>query len=153
MKTASPDFIRQSAELPERCVIILDQALPTGKAANAAAVMALSMGAQWPELKGDNYADASGGVHLGLIPIGIPILTAGQSRLQQLRSQAQEKGFEVVDFPEQGQQTTSYPDFIEAVNQTAAAELRYVGIVVLGKRNPISRLLKGLPLFGAVAEQ
>lgn len=43
---------------PERCVIVLDEALPPGLAANAAAVLALSIGGLFPQVPGHDLVDA-----------------------------------------------------------------------------------------------
>ena len=37
-------------QTPQRCVIVLDRELPIGKAANAAAVIALTIGQRHPQL-------------------------------------------------------------------------------------------------------
>ena len=44
----------------DRCVIVLDRDLPIGRAANAAAVIALTIGQRHPALVGDPFLDASG---------------------------------------------------------------------------------------------
>lgn len=57
---------------PERCIIVVDQTLPPGLAANAAAVLPLSIGARFPQLPGHDLVDADSFAHPGLIPIGLP---------------------------------------------------------------------------------
>ena len=98
-----------SPAVPERCVIVVDNALPAGLAANAAAVVALTVGQRHPGLVGAPLIDASGGVHPGLIPIGIAVLGASQEELAAVRHKAMATTkCDVVDFPVQGQQTTNY---------------------------------------------
>ena len=60
--------------MPERCVIVIDEELPPGLAANAAAVLALTLGAIEPALVGAEFLDADEGAHPGLIPTGLPVL-------------------------------------------------------------------------------
>ncbi|HTJ98435.1 MAG TPA: DUF2000 family protein, partial [Bordetella sp.] len=55
--------------IPERCVVVVDKQLPAGRAANAAAVLALTIGQRYPALVGQPLVDASGVEHPGLIPI------------------------------------------------------------------------------------
>jgi hypothetical protein len=132
---------------PERCVIVVDAALPPGRAGNAAAVMALTIGARHPGLVGAPLIDASGHAHPGLIPIGIAVLAAPQDQLNTLRAKAMAAGCDVVDFPVQGQQTTNYEAFREAVSLVAADELLYVGIALIGAKKPIGKIVANLGLL------
>src|SRR5215470_5934358 len=75
----------ESRPQPRRCVIVLDQALPIGRAANAAAVIALTLGNRHPHLAGPDLVDASGHAHPGLIPIGIAVLAASGQELNAAR--------------------------------------------------------------------
>jgi len=134
---------------PERCVIILDEQLSPGRAANAAAVIALTIGQRHPELVGEVLIDASGEQHPGLIPIGISVLSASTDELTALRQRAvQTQEIEdIVDFPVQGQQTKNYAEFINAVAQTPLDALSYVGIALIGKKKTISKLVAKKNLF------
>ena len=62
-----------------RCVVVLNQDLASGKAANAAAVIALTLGQRHPGLVGHTLSDAYGQQYPGLIPVGIPVLSAAVS--------------------------------------------------------------------------
>lgn len=130
-----------------RCVIVLDAALAPGKAANAAAVIALTLGQRHPELVGAPLVDASGASHPGLIPTGIAVLSAPAGALAGLRAKAVLGGCDVVDFPVQGQQTTDYQAFIEAVAQVSEEELRYLGLALLGPRKAVGKLVGNLALL------
>lgn len=132
---------------PQRCVIIIDAALPAGKAANAAAVMALTIGQRHPGLAGRALIDADGVAHPGLIPIGIAVLAASQDDLSTLRSKSADIGCDVIDFPVQGQETTNYDAFCEAVGKIQTRDLRYLGIALVGEKKPISRLVANLGLL------
>ncbi len=91
---------------PMRCVIVVDQGLPAGRAANAAAVIALTLGKRHPYLAGADLVDATGHAHPGLIPIGIAVLAGATAELTASRDRALKAGIDVVDFPVQGQETT-----------------------------------------------
>jgi AcrR family transcriptional regulator len=135
--------------LPERCVIVVDNALPAGLAANAAAVVALTVGQRHPGLVGAPLVDASGGVHPGLIPIGIAVLGASQDELAAVRHKAMATTeCDVVDFPVQGQQTTNYAAFGEAVAAVPATDLRYVAVALIGERKPLGKVVSKLGLLG-----
>ena len=49
-----------------RCVVVVDEALAPGLAANAAAVVAMTLGTRVPELLGEDYEDGGGSRHAGL---------------------------------------------------------------------------------------
>lgn len=126
--------------MSERCVIVVDQDLPPGLAANAAAVLALTLGAREPRLAGADFVDGDGESHPGLIPIGLPVLRATRDELVELRQRAAADSVSVIDFPAFGQQTNDYDEFRGMVAATAAAELSYLGVAVSGPRRAVGRL-------------
>jgi hypothetical protein len=132
---------------PQRCVIVVDQDLPAGKAANAAAVLALTVGQRHPALVGEALVDASGCAHPGLIPIGIAVLGANQEALSAIRDKAIAAACDVVTFPVQGQQTTDYGAFRDAVATVTTDALRYVGLALIGDRKPVSKAVANLGLL------
>ncbi|WP_414439485.1 DUF2000 domain-containing protein [Burkholderia sp. 22PA0106] len=132
---------------PERCVIVVDSQLPPGRAANAAAVLALTIGQRHPALVGPPLVDAGGIAHPGLIPIGIAVLAADADALPAIRDKAVAAGCDVVDFPVQGQQTTDYSAFRDAVALVDTATLRYVGVALAGARKPIGKIVANLGLL------
>lgn len=109
---------------PQRCVIVIDGELPAGKAANAAAVLALTVGQRHPALVGEPLVDASGCAHPGLIPVGIAVLAASQQEMSAIRGKAIAASCDVVSFPVQGQQTTDYGAFRDDGYRVATDELR-----------------------------
>jgi hypothetical protein len=132
---------------PTRCVIVVDSALPPGLAANAAAVIALTIGARHPALVGAPLVDASGLEHPGLIPIGIAVLATSQDDLGTLRVRASEVGCDLVDFPVQGQQTTNYQAFRDAVAIVKTPDLRYLSVALVGEKKAISKLVANFALL------
>ena len=133
--------------IPQRCVIVVDAALPVGKAANAAAVIALTVGQRHPELVGAALVDADGIAHPGLIPIGIAVLAAGREELPGIRAKGVEIGCDVVDFPVQGQETNDYQAFCDAVGKVATVDLNYLGVALIGEKKPISRIVANIGLL------
>ncbi len=132
---------------PTRCVIVVDEALPVGQTANAAAVMALTIGQRHPVLVGEPLVDGSGFNHPGLIPIGIAVLAASQQELSEIRQKGLQIGCDVVDFPIEGQQTKNYQTFREAVAVIEPQSLRYVGVSLIGQKNEISKIVGRLKLL------
>ncbi|RDV00854.1 DUF2000 domain-containing protein [Trinickia dinghuensis] len=130
----------------ERCVIVIDEALPPGKASNAAAVVAFTMGQRHSRLVGAPLLESDGTIHPGLIPIGITVLKATSDQLTELRQKSLPH-CDVVDFPVQGQTTTDYAAFLDAVSTQAGESLRYVAVGLLGPRNRVGKLVGGFSLF------
>ena len=126
--------------LPERVVIVVDETLPPGLAANAAAVVSFTLGAQLPALRGPDAVDADGGVHPGFIAIGVPILRATADALAALHAGARAAGLGVVALPVFGHQTNDYDEFRAHVARTSAAELRFLAVAVHGPRRRVGRL-------------
>jgi hypothetical protein len=124
-----------------RCVIVVDGALPVGHAANAAAVIALTLGKRHPHLAGPDLIDAGENSHPGLIPIGIAVLAAPTADLSSLRDKALAKGIDVVDFPIQGQQTTDYAEFRTRVRELPPEEIAYAGVGLYGGRKAVGRIV------------
>lgn len=132
---------------PGRCVIVVDEALAPGLAANAAAVLALTLGASVDGLMGEDLVDADGETHPGLIPTGLPVLCAPRPLLAQLRTRAAEAGVGIVDFPVFGLQTTDYDAVRGQVARTPTAELEYLAIALHGSRRAVGRLTGNLRLL------
>ncbi len=136
-----------TAPEPSRCVIVIDKALPVGRAANAVAVIAVALGNRHPHLSGPDLVDASGYAHPGLIPIGVAILAADAADLSDVRTRALKRNIDVVDFPFQGQQTTDYTEFGARVREVLTEHLTYVGVGLYGPRKDVGRIVGRLPLL------
>ena len=99
-----------TGQTPERCVIVVDEDLAPGLAANAAAVLALTLGVTVDGLVGPDLVDADGDVHPGLFAAGLPVLGAARATLSPLRARAVRAGVGVIDIPALGQQTNDYDE-------------------------------------------
>lgn len=141
------DLPREVDQRPDRCVFVMNSEVKGGHLANAIAVIALTVGQRHPYFVGAPLVDASGISHPGLIPIGIPMLQGNQEQLNELREKALEKGFDVVDFPRQGQQTKDYGEFLEMMSTAKVEDLEYLGIAIIGKKNAVNRLTKHLEMI------
>ncbi|WP_394777568.1 DUF2000 domain-containing protein [Undibacterium sp.] len=132
---------------PARCVIVLDKDLPVGRLANAAAVIALTIGQRHPQLVGGALVDASGFAHPGLIPVGISMLGASQAELHKLRTDALAAECDVVDFPLEGQLTKNYEEFQQAVGVIDPTDMKYVGVALIGQKKQVSKIVGRLELL------
>src|SRR3954454_19761589 len=130
-----------------RCVIVVDEALAPGLAANAAAVLAVTLGARSPHVLGGEIVDADGACHPGLIDRGLPSLNASADEVGPLRARAVAAGVEVLGSPRFGQETTDYEAFRERLAGTPTAELAYLGLLLSGPKRAVNKLTGSLPLL------
>lgn len=125
----------------------MDNTLSGGLLANAIAVIALTAGKRHPVLLGEPLVDASGEVHPGLIPSGIPMLCTHSQDLKALRKSALEKGCDVVDFSVEGQQTKNYDEFLEKTRSIPTEDMKYLGMALIGSKSAISKLTKNCEMI------
>ncbi|WP_196807574.1 DUF2000 domain-containing protein [Candidatus Solirubrobacter pratensis] len=128
-----------------RTVLVIDRELPKGLAANAAAILALTLGVHRPQLIGAPFEDAAGSQHPGLIPTGLPVLGAEAAELPAIRDAARERGLLVVDAPVAAQQTNDYDEFRAAV--AASPELGYLALLVSGPPKAVRAVTGQLALL------
>ncbi len=146
-----PDEIRineptRSARL--KWVIVVDEALPPGRATNAAICVAAATTTAVTGLLGPDAKDADGNTHPGLPWAGCTVLAAPTGRLGEIRTRAAESlGVFVADMPVQGQATRVYDEYLRQVGETAAAALAYHAISLVGPRNRIDKLVHRLGLL------
>jgi hypothetical protein len=133
---------------PERCVIILDDGLPAGKAVNAAAVIALTVGQRHPALVGQPLIDGDRCEYPGLIPIGIPVLAASADQLKMLLESCRAQDVDKVIFPVEGQETTRYDDFTAMVLGQKTEQLQLLGMAIIGGKKNVRKLTAQFKLFG-----
>ncbi|MFE0584287.1 DUF2000 domain-containing protein [Pantoea vagans] len=131
----------------KRCVMILNAALPPGKATNAAAVIALTLGQRHPTLVGDALEDAEKYPSPGLITTGIPVLAASDQELDVLREQCEQAEYDLVLFPEAGQSTTDYQALGEVLRQQPRQQWRLLGLAIVGDKKALRKLTAKLALF------
>jgi len=137
-----------TGQTAERCVIVVDADLAPGLAANAAAVLAVTLGATVDGLAGPDLVDADGEVHPGLFEKGLPVLGAARDVLPEVRARALAAGVSVIDIPAVGQQTNDYGEVRAYVARTPTADLEYLGLALHGSRRAVSRVTGTLRLLG-----
>lgn len=134
----------------EKCVMVIDEKLPLGVIANAAAIMGITLGKKMPEVVGADVRDRSGREHLGIIEFPVPVLRGDAERIKGIREKLYEPEFSdltVVDFSDLAQGCKTYGEFIEKMGETAEGELKYLGIAVCGEKKKVNRLTGSLGLL------
>ncbi len=69
----------------DKCVLVIDEAMPRGLAANTAAILGITWGRLRPELVGEDVTDAAGAIHPGIIRTPVPVLSGRPETFQTWR--------------------------------------------------------------------
>jgi hypothetical protein len=129
-------------------VIVVDDRLPPGRAANAAVCVAATTAVSVGGLIGPDAKDADGNLHPGLPWAGCSVLSAPAERLTALRTRAAESlGVYVADMPVAAQATRVYDEYRQRVEETGGADVAYLAVSLVGPRNRIDKLVHRLPLL------
>ncbi|MFI6790420.1 DUF664 domain-containing protein [Nonomuraea sp. NPDC050383] len=140
--------------LPTKLVLVVRADLPAASAVNAAAVLGLSMGGRLPVAPAADAKDASGGLHAGLNPHPVPVLSATPEQLRELYAKASAgEGLVTVGFNEVARRARDYDDYLAALAVTPGDKIDHVAVAVFGPRNRVTALTKRLPLHGPAPER
>ena len=132
----------------EKCVMVIDENLPLGFAANTAAIMGITLGRRLPEVVGEDVRDRLGREHLGIIAFPVPVLKASPERLQALREELYRPEFQsltVVDFSDLAQSCKTYGEFVGKME--TEDRFRYLGLTICGEKKKVNRLTGNMPLL------
>jgi hypothetical protein len=129
-------------------VVVVDAALPPGRAVNAAVCTAAATENAVSGLLGDAAVDADGNTHPGLPWAGCTVLTADTATLRAIRTRAAARpDIFVADMAAPAQQTRVYAEYLGAVGETKADDFDYYAVSLVGPRNPIDKIVGRLPLM------
>ena len=135
-----------------KIVIIINQDLSPGLAANTAAVLGISLGSVDPDILGPDLRDASSGFHRGITRENIPVLGADRQILRDIyikAAQARDQGqdIDLIDFNTIAQRSRHYEEYRKKLAQVQAGELEFSGICLFGSEKKISCLTGSLKLY------
>jgi hypothetical protein len=141
--TAAPT---RSARL--KWVVVVNEALPPGRAVNAAICVAAATGRAVTGLLGPDAVDVDGVMHPGLPWAGCTVLGARGTQLASIRAKATAaENVLVVDMPADAQLTRVYDEYLENVASKGTAELEYYAVGIVGPRNRVDRISGRLRLL------
>lgn len=131
------------------CVIVIDETLPAGAAANTAAIIGVTLGKRHPEAVGPDVTDGDGTAHGGIIMIPVPVLKAKTETLRTLREKMREAGNDAdfVDFSDVAQHCRTYEEYTEKTARIAERDFTYIGLGIFGPRRTVKKLTGSLPLL------
>jgi hypothetical protein len=129
-------------------VVVVDRDLPPGRAVNAAICAAAATQSAVTGLLGDDVTDAEGTMHPGLPWTGCTVLAADTAALRVIRAKAASYADTfVADMPAPAQETLVYADYQATMGKTAADDLDYRAVSIVGPRNRVSKIVGRLPLL------
>lgn len=131
-----------------KCVMVLDEELPTGLQVNTAGVLALTLGHRLDSVIGPDVVDGSGRAHVGITTIPIPILKAKGDLVRDIRLKAEgTEDLLVVDVTDAAQTTKTYDDYTRKIAAISSEGLKYLGVVLYGNKKAVNKLTGSLPLL------
>lgn len=133
-----------------KCVMVLDEALPLGLLTNTAGILGFTMGKMMPEMVGPTVTDRSNKDHLGVIEVPIPILKANKEQVKTIREQLYQPEFAevvVVDFSDVAQSCKNYDEYISKMADIDENQLNYMGIGLFGPKKAVNKLTGSMPLL------
>ncbi|MGP3976490.1 DUF2000 domain-containing protein [Streptomyces sp. 8N114] len=146
-----PDEVNLSLSAREaglKWVVVVDEALPPGRATNAAICAAAPTAVQVPGLLGVDVTDAEGNIHPALPWVGCTVLAADAATLRTIRAKAAAApDTYIADMPTIAQRTLVFTDYQTAMGKTPAEDMDYCAVSIVGPRNRVSRLVGKLPLM------
>ncbi|WP_113704348.1 DUF2000 domain-containing protein [Nonomuraea lactucae] len=129
-------------------VIVVNGELPSGRAVNAAVCAAAATAASVTGLLGEEAVDSEGDSHPGLPWAGCSVLAADPVTLRTIRGKAAASaGTFVADMPAAAQHTRVYAEYLETVSKTAADDIEYYAVSIVGPRNRVDKIVGRLPLL------
>lgn len=136
-----------SDDVDNKCVIVLDEALPLGLLTNTAAVLGVTLGDRL-QILGPDLRDGDNQIHTGLTTIPIPILKAPSDVVASIRQSASQfQDVFVADVSDAAQTTVNYADYERKLTAASAAELCYLGVALYGAARVIRKMTGSLSLL------
>lgn len=138
------------SEQIEKCVIVLDEALPLGILANTATILGITLGKLRPDVVGDDVHDQSGGTHIGVITFPVPILKGNAPLIKEMRETLDQEVYQdvlTIDFSDLAQSCKNYEEYIEKMKHTPMEQLQYFGILLCGPKKKVNKLTGSMPLL------
>lgn len=129
-----------------KAAIILDETLPAGLLANAAACITTGIFKDEPDAFGPAIQGADC-TFIQITKIGIPILRRGHKDFPELLERAKVNNLKTMIFTREAQSTNSYEEYIKRVEGKPLSELTITGIGVIGDDAAVTKFAGDLPLL------
>jgi len=134
----------------KKCVLIIDNAQPTGIIANTASVLSITLGKEIEGIVSHDVYDKQGEKHLGITQMPIPILGASRDKIKEIRRNLLSHGteeFVMVDFSNIAQQSKTYDNYESVMLMADENDIHYIGIAICGDKKMINKATGNLSLI------
>jgi hypothetical protein len=131
-----------------KIAIAVREDLATWQKLNVASFLAGGLVGAYPELKGEDYNDASGRFYGPLIRQPVLIFAATSEQLTLMLQRAQQRGVRPHLYTQELFATGNDGDNRDAVAAVATAALDLVGLAIHAERKEADKIAKGLSLHG-----
>lgn len=132
--------------MEKKCVIVIDEQLPSGEAANISAILGISLGSENSDIIGKNVLDKNNKIHSGIIKIPVPVLKGNEELFKRIMNTIDED-ITIIDFTKTAQRCRTYDEYINNMSLTDNDDLKYLGIGLYGNKKAINKLTGNLPLY------
>ena len=133
-----------------KCVMIIDPELPIGVIANTSAILGVTLGKHIPQQVGEDVADGTDKMHLGIITIPIAMLKGDKASLKEIRGRLYDPEFHdlvVVDFSDVAQGCHVYSEYVAKASSVPEQEHTYLGVAIYGDKKKVNKLTGFMPLL------
>ena len=113
---------------------------------NVTAFLASAVAAGVPAVIGEDYLDGSGHTYLPMYRQPVLIYAADAPGLSLARARALERGLPAAIYIDEMFKTGNDQDNRAAVRAVRPDEMSLAGLAIYGPKNPVDKILKGLPL-------
>ena len=130
-----------------KLVIVVDQGLERGVAANVIGLLGISVGRHVDGIVGPDVVDASGRAHRGMSTIGLPVLAADAETLNRLHQDSLDHpDITVLDVTDAAVSSRDYDTYTQRL-QNPERGWRPLGLALSGPRRQVDRLTGRLGLL------
>lgn len=131
-----------------KCVIVVDNALGLGHAANAVSVIGVSLGRSVDGLVGPDMQSRDSVNYPGVIYAPLPILLSTNEKLQELQEKAlADDEIQAMPFSALAQSCRTYQEYEARISEADSSAIELVAIGLIGPQKKINKLTGNLPLF------
>lgn len=133
-----------------KCIMIVDESLPTGIIANTTAALGISLASVVNGLSGKKLLDKDGREHQGITNTPIPILASAKEEIKAKYDELLEKNdsdIYAIGFSEIAQKSLSYDDYGIKLLGANKDEIDYLGLCLYGPKRKINKLTGNLKML------
>ncbi len=133
-----------------KCVMIIDNKLPSGIIANTTAALGISLASSIEGLTGADLTDREGRIHEGITNIPIPVLALEKNELKEKYDsllESDDEDLKIIGFSDVAQKSSDYDDYGLTLKDKGKDDISYLGICIYGPRKKVNRITGSLKML------